>query len=102
MLQKFPQGTRVYVSNYMPDCMSHFERDFIGIVEYTYAQEYGGENFDSYSIIQLDNNNHPINSTSWYYTCLLTLHPLSDCRKGKKIISKWRTTCQRKRQSKKH
>ncbi len=71
--QKFPRGTWVKVSNEMPPCMSHFEKGFIGIVNYTYAQKYWGDDVKSYCLIMLDKDNKPINSIAWYYEDQLTL-----------------------------
>lgn len=87
--QKFPRGSFVKVSNTMPSYMSHFEKGFIGVVEYTYAQRYGGSDIDSYSLIVLNNKGKPINSIAWYEEDQLTLVD-SDTTKGKEIIEKWR------------
>lgn len=71
--QKFKRGFRIKVTENLPDSMSHFEKGFEGIVKYTHAQQFGGENIDSYSILQLNKAGKPINSISWYKENQLTL-----------------------------
>lgn len=68
--------------------MAHFDSDFNAIVEYTYAQKYGGDDINSYSLIQLDENDNPINSISWYEENQLTLIS-DDLAKGKEIIERY-------------
>ena len=68
--------------------MSHFKSGFNAIVEYTYAQKYGGDDINSYSLIVLDENNSPINSISWYEEGQLTLIS-DDVVKGKEIIENY-------------
>ena len=85
---KFKRGSKVAVCKEMPSYMSHFENGFNAIVEYTYAQKYGGDDIDSYSLIVLDDNNEPINSISWYEENQLTLIS-DDLAKGKEIIEKY-------------
>ena len=85
---KFQRGSKVAVCKEMPSYMSHFESGFNAIVEYTYAQKYGGDDINSYSLIQLDENDNPINSISWYEENQLTL--ISDhIAKGKEIIERY-------------
>jgi len=66
--QKFQIGDKVKVAKDLGPMMSHFKSDFIGTVEYTYGQMFGGDNFDSYSLI--DENG---NSVAWYEEHQLTL-----------------------------
>ena len=85
---KYARGSKVAVCKEMPASMSHFESGFNAIVEYTYAQKYGGDNVDSYSLIVLNEKDEPINSISWYYENQLTLIS-NDVSKGKEIIEKY-------------
>ena len=85
---KYPRGSKVAVCKEMPESMSHFESGFNAIVEYTYAQKYGGDDIDSYSLIVLNDNDEPINSISWYHENQLTLIS-DDVIKGKEIIEKY-------------
>ena len=64
--QKFPRGCRIKVCDEMPHHMRHFICGFEAIVQYTYAQQYGGDNIDSYSLIRLDAEGKAIDSTAWY------------------------------------
>jgi hypothetical protein len=89
--QKFPRGTLVHVQKEMPESMSHFESDFDAIVEYSYAQKFGGgeagQSGHVYSLIQLENG-VPVNSIAWYDEDLLTL---VDARTelGEEILRGW-------------
>ena len=87
--QKFPRGARIHVNKEMPPSMRHFESDFDGIVEYTYAQKYGGNNVDSYCIVVLDKKGRPIDSISWYHEHQLTLIS-DDIAAGLAIIEAYR------------
>lgn len=71
-VQKFKRGCRVKVDDVMPRHMSHFIAGFEGIVEYTYAQEYGGGHIKSYSLIVLKDGK-PVNTSAWYDESQLTL-----------------------------
>ncbi len=86
--QKFPRGSKVAVCKEMPRYMSHFESGFNAIVEYTYSQKYGGNDIYSYSLIQLDENDNPINSICWYEESQLTLIS-DDIARGKEIIERY-------------
>lgn len=86
--QKFKRGSRIKVDDKMPSWMSHFDCGFEGIVEYTYAQKFGGNNIDSYSLIVLDKNNNPINTGAWYHEDQLTLID-DDIEPGLKIIGSY-------------
>lgn len=87
--QKFPRGSRVKVCDEMPPWMTHFPSGFEAIVEYSYAQKYGGDDVTDYSLIQLSNENQPINGIAWYKSDQLTL--LDDnIENGLKIIDIWK------------
>lgn len=83
--QKYKRGAKITVCKEMPSYMRHFQSGFNAIVEYTYAQRYGGGNIDSYSLIVLDDKDKPINAYSWYEENQLTLID-ADIEKGKQII----------------
>ena len=85
---KYARGTKISVCKEMPTSMSHFESGFNAIVEYTYAQKYGGDDIDNYSLIVLNDKDEPINSISWYNENQLTLIS-DDVSKGKEIIEKY-------------
>jgi hypothetical protein len=85
MKQKFLQGSRVRVCKEMPDCMSHFHKDFEAIVEYTYSQAYGGSDIKSYSLLALDKEGVTIGSRSWYQENQLTLVS-DDLKAGMEIM----------------
>jgi hypothetical protein len=87
--QKFPRGARVKVTDEMPSSMAHFQKGFEGIVEYTYAQKYNGDNVDSYSLIVLADGGKPVNSISWYKECQLTLIS-DDVEAGEQIIEEYK------------
>ena len=87
--QKFKRGSKVKVDDVMPPHMAHFPAGFEAIVEYTYAQQYGGNNIDSYSLIHVDELGNAITSTAWYYENQLTLVS-DDLESGIKIILKYK------------
>jgi hypothetical protein len=66
MQQKFKAYSFVHVSKKMPKTMSHFEKDFDGIIQGTYEQIYhNGCDFKSYSVYQIENGK-VVNCISWY------------------------------------
>jgi hypothetical protein len=72
--QKFKRFSIVKVDDEMPEEMSHFEKGFLGIVEGTYNQLYGGGDIQQYSLYQLDRKGKKvINTISWYDEEQLTL-----------------------------
>jgi len=74
-MQKFKRGSRVFVVKSNSASRSHFPSEFEGIVEYTYAQQYGGDDFNSYCLVQLYKGKG-VNRIAWYEECDLKL--LSD------------------------
>lgn len=73
MKRKFKPGDFVRVSKKMPKCMSHFDKDFIGCVQGSYKDLYGGGGRnpdDEYSIIKF-NKGRPVNVISWYPSSVL-------------------------------
>jgi hypothetical protein len=75
--QKYPPGTRVWITKNMPKWMSHFTRGCWGTVRYTYAHAYpihADINSEEYKhdITQycIDIDNH--GEHAWYYECQLT------------------------------
>jgi len=87
--QKFKRGSRIHVTPSMPKSMAHFQCDFDGIVRYTYAQKFGGDNVDSYSLIVLNDSGQPVYTTSWYHEDQLTLVN-DDIAAGLAIIESYR------------
>lgn len=73
--QRFYRGHRVRIGA-MPEHMSHFPSDCDAIVEYSYAEKYGGReprNSRQYGLLLLDAKGWPYNSVSWYDEDQLTL-----------------------------
>lgn len=60
-MPKFKRGDFVYIGE-MPECMRHFDKRFVAIVQYTYAEEYGGANIKDYCVMHPDTGS----ATSWY------------------------------------
>lgn len=67
-MQKFHRGDKVHIAKNMPKYMSHFESDFDGIVIGSYADQFGGSDTKSYSILKCDDGNE----ISWYEENQLT------------------------------
>ncbi|MEE9374511.1 MAG: hypothetical protein V3V00_15760 [Saprospiraceae bacterium] len=87
--QKYKRGSKVRIADDLSkDGMGHFTSGCNAIVEYTYAQKYRGSNFKSYSLILLDENDKPFNSSAWYLEHQLTLID-ENIEKGKDIIFKY-------------
>ena len=68
--QKFPVGSRVFITNDMPQNMSHFQSGKMATVLHTYAHAFGGDDVKSYSL-DIDGYGH----SAWYKECQLTLQP---------------------------
>jgi hypothetical protein len=88
MRQKFRKLTFVKVAKKMPDHMSHFESDFIGIVDGTYSQIYGGRDIKSYSIYKVKGRKI-VNHISWYDEELLTEMEKQDRFKAEEMIEEY-------------
>lgn len=68
MIQKFVRGDVVQVCKKMPSYMSHFKKDFRAIVLGSYASQYGGDNWDSLTLLDISDGNQ----ISWYERNQLT------------------------------
>jgi hypothetical protein len=88
MKQKFLRGTRVKVDAIMPPSMTHFESDFIGIVDHTYSQAYSGNDITNYCLVQLNKQGQPINKIAWYKENQLTLVS-DDTKAGEEILESY-------------
>ena len=88
MKQKFKELTFVHITKDLPKSMSHFECDFDAIVEGTYAQLWGGDDVDSYSVYQL-RKGKIVNCISWYHEDQLIALPNQDRRKAKELIGSY-------------
>jgi hypothetical protein len=88
--QKFPRGSKVYITKDMPKYMSHFSKGCQAIVEFTYKQEYGGgeDGAKSYSLLILDEQGKADYTSAWYEEDQLTLLN-SDVETGKKLIDQY-------------
>lgn len=73
--QKFKRGWRVKIIDEMPDCMSHFPCGMEAIVNYTYAQKFGGgeQEKKEYCLTLLNKKGKPYDQVSWYEEDQLTL-----------------------------
>ena len=67
-MQKFKRGDVVHIASDLGKSMSHFEKDKDVIILYSYAEQYGGGNTKSYSVLFPDNGNE----VSWYEEHQLT------------------------------
>jgi len=84
MKQKFFRGQTVYVGD-MPQYMSRFKNNFIGIIGGSYRDQYGGDDTKNFTIHYLSEHRHGLNNSSWYEEDQLTLLD-DDSRLGEWII----------------
>ena len=63
--QKLPIGTKVFIKEDLGKMKSHFPSGIEAIIEYSYAQQYGGDAFDSYSLLLL-NKDGSMSTSAWY------------------------------------
>lgn len=89
-MQKFKRNTVVHIAKDLGHGMSHFTSDCLAIVEYTYAEKYGGEDTKSYSLYIED-----IGSSAWYYEHQLIY--FSD--NGVELLQQWQLESENKRKS---
>ena len=85
MKQKFIKLTFVKVDDEMPEMMSHFDKGFIGIVDGTYSQLYGGNDINSYGLYKVEDGKI-VNRISWYYESQLTELEEQDRGKAEDMI----------------
>lgn len=85
MKQKFRKLTFVKVDDEMPQSMSHFDKGFIGIVDGTYSQIYGGDKIDIYSLYKTEEG-QVVNRISWYKEYQLTELKDQDREKAEEMI----------------
>ena len=85
MKQKFRKFTFVKVDCKMPPMMSHFDAGFIGIVDGTYSQIYGGDDIKSYCLYKVEGDKI-VNRISWYYENQLTELEEQDREKAEAMI----------------
>ena len=87
--QKFKRGSKVRICDTMPSHKYHFDCKCDAIVEYTYAQQYRGDNIKSYSLLLLEENGEPRDTSAWYDESQLTLID-DDTAKGLAILEKYK------------
>lgn len=92
-VQKFQRGDIVQVTVTSP-MKNHFPTGFMGIVEYSYADAYGGSDVENYSIIyEEENYDHKggvrANSCAWYYESELSLIKADDGTSIEQFKKKW-------------
>lgn len=92
MKQKFKRGNLVHIAKELGSMMSHFENDKDVIIVGSYADQYGGNNTKSYTVMFEDGN-----TSSWYEESQLTLineggeHLFEEAKKRREKISKQNT-----------
>lgn len=91
MKQKFRKLTFVKVDDEMPPEMSHFPSGFIGIVDGTYSQLYGGDNIKSYSLYEIKDNKI-VNQHAWYYEDQITELKEQDREKAEEMIEEYNSS----------
>lgn len=67
--QKFKRGNLVHVAKDLGQSMSHFRNDTDAIIIGSYADLFGGDGYDRYTIMFLDNGEQ----CAWYWEDQLTL-----------------------------
>jgi len=92
MRQKFRRLTFVKVDDEMPPMMTYFEAGFIGIVDCTYSQAYGGgaEQLKKYSLFQIEGDKI-VNTISWYHEHQLTALAEQDRDKAEEMVDEYQT-----------
>lgn len=69
MEQKFKRGNLVHIADQLPAYMSHFESGVDVIISASYAEQYGGEDTQNYTVIFPETGNQ----ISWYPEQSMTL-----------------------------
>lgn len=88
MKQKFRKLTFVKVADKMPPSMQHFDCGFIGIIDGTYSQKYGGNDIYSYSLYKVEENKI-VNCMSRYKENQLTALEEQDTLKAEEMIESY-------------
>lgn len=89
--QKFKRGSKVHICKDLPEEMDHFPNDFDAIVDYTYAQKFGGDDTESYCVAGLNDKGVVVDHISWYREDQLTLIS-DDLEAGIKLIAQYEGT----------
>jgi len=92
MKQKFRKLTFVKVCDEMPKWMEHFDSGFVGIVDGTYSQIYGGGGgrLSQYSLFKVEGDKIT-NALAWYDEEQLTALDEQDSLKAEEMIEIYRT-----------
>ena len=69
MKQQFFLGDLVHITKDLPKSMSHFECDQPAIVLYSYAEKFGGDDVENFSVFLIESQNE----VCWYHPENLTL-----------------------------
>jgi len=91
--QKFKRGNLVHIAKDLGSMMSHFENDKDVIIVGSYAEQYGGNNTKSYTVMFPDTGEE----CSWYEEHQLTLideggeHLFEEAKKNRERISEQNT-----------
>lgn len=87
-MQKFKKNTVVRIAKDLGTSMPHFTNNCLAIVEYTYAEKYGGDDNKSYSL-HIEGEG----SSAWYYENQLTY--VDD--HGEELLKQWKLATENKR-----
>lgn len=92
MKQKFRKLTFVKVCDEMPEEMAHFDSGFIGIVDGTYSQIYGGggRSLTQYALFKVEGDKIT-GRIAWYYEAQLTALDEQDTLKAEEMIESYMT-----------
>lgn len=91
--QKFKRGNLVHIAKDLGSMMSHFDNDKDAIIVGSYADQFGGSNTKSYTVMFTDTGGE----SSWYEEHQLTLideggeHLFKEAKKNRERISKQNT-----------
>lgn len=91
--QKFKRGNLVHIAKDLGSMMSHFDNDKDAIIVGSYADQYGGSNTESYTVMFVETGGE----CSWYEEHQLTLideggeHLFEEAKKNRKRISEQNT-----------
>ena len=90
-MQKFKKGDHVKIADDLGATMSHFTSGVEAIVQYSYADKFGGNNTNSYSLYIKN-----LGSSSWYYESQLTLIEAN----RHDLLEKWKKEAEEDRKQK--
>ena len=87
--QKFSKYQFIHICKNMPLHMSHFKSDFYGIIGYSYAEKYWGDDYKSYMIYQIENGK-VVNGMAWYQESQISLLEKQNKKLAEKMIKEFK------------